>query len=66
MSWLKFLIYLGCFVLGGYYFKKIMVGKDEGVQLQGASKSYEMEPKLEQMMKKEEEDSLAEVADEDL
>lgn len=31
MSWLKFLIYLGCFVLGGYYFKKIMVGKDEGV-----------------------------------
>lgn len=47
-TWLKLLMYLSCFVVGGYYFKKIMVPKDdEIVELEeGPSKNYDIDEKL--------------------
>ena len=41
-------MYLSCFVVGGYYFKKIMVPKDdEIVELEeGPSKNYDIDLKL--------------------
>lgn len=55
-GWVKLLGYLSCFVIGGFYFKKIMVQNDEEMVESeiGPSESYDIEPKISENMKKNE------------